>query len=143
MNRQPRVDTVRWEDVLAHRPHEVRQAVANRFIESAVPPDQVDRVLQDAGDALYEAATSGAEDWAEPFGGPLAVALLAAEVSSLAAHLNSRGSATRAVAVAALLDDFSAVTVAERLGVSRQQVYEVSRGVTTNPYITRVPWREK
>jgi hypothetical protein len=38
------------------------------------------------------------------FGGPLAVALLAAEVSALAAHLNARGSAVRALAVDALLD---------------------------------------
>ncbi len=36
-------------------------------------------VLEDGGDSLYAAANSGAEDWADRFGGPLAVALLAAE----------------------------------------------------------------
>jgi hypothetical protein len=55
------------------------------------------------------------------------VALLAAEVSALAAHLNARASAVRALAVDALLEDFSAVTVAAYLGVSRQKVYDLSR----------------
>lgn len=143
MHRQPGGDKHNWDSVLAHRADDVKTAVANRFVECGVAPGLVERVLQDAGDRLYEAARGGARDWAEPFGGPLAVALLAAEVSSLAAHLNSRGSAIRAMAVADLLDDFSAVAVAERLGVSRQQVYELSRGGVDNPYIIRVPWREK
>jgi hypothetical protein len=68
------------------------------------------------------------------------VALLAAEVSSLAAHLNSRASSVRAHAVDELLDDFSAVTVAARLGVSRQKVYDISRGGVAGPFIDRVPW---
>ncbi|HKW06638.1 MAG TPA: hypothetical protein VJS19_03615 [Candidatus Dormibacteraeota bacterium] len=117
--------------------------MADRFAENGIGPELVRRVLQDGGDSLYEAAGSGSAGWADAYGGPLAVALLAAEVSALAAHLNSRGSAVRSAAVAELLDEFSAVTVAERLGVSRQQVYEVRRGEVKNEYISRVPWRVK
>ena len=40
--------------------------------------------------------------------------------------------------VKAVLDDFSAVSVAAHLGVSRQKVYELSRAST---YIDQVPWR--
>lgn len=82
------------------------------------------------------------KDWADRFGGPLAVALLAAEVSALAAHLNARGSAVRALAVDALLDEFSAVTVAAHLGVSRQKVYDLSRPTRISSYIDGVPWRQ-
>jgi hypothetical protein len=51
---------------------------------------------------MFAVASGGGEDWADRFGGPLAVALLAAEVSALGAHLNARGSAMRARAVDAL-----------------------------------------
>ena len=81
------------------------------------------------------AATSGTDDWADAFGGRLAAALLAAEVGALAAQLNSRASAVRALAVDGLLDEYSAVTVAARLGISRQKVYEVSRGTPAGPCI--------
>lgn len=99
-------------------------------------------MLEDSGDALYAAASGGAKDWADRFGGPLAVALLAAEVSALAAHLNARGSAVRALAVDALLDEFSAVTVAAHLGVSRQKVYDLNRPTRISSYIDGVPWRK-
>jgi hypothetical protein len=95
--------------------------VRDRFVDHGVTPEQVRAVLEDGGDALYAAAGSGAEDWADRFGGPLAVALLAAEVSALAAHLNARGPAVRALAVDALLDQYSTVTVAAHLGVSRRR----------------------
>jgi hypothetical protein len=101
----------------------------------------VKAVLDDGGDALYAAAGSGDKTWADRFGGPLAVALLAAEVSALAAHLNARGSAVRALAVDALLDEFSAVTVAAHLGVSRQKVYDISRTTRAGSYLNSVPWR--
>ena len=140
--RQPRGDSGEWDLVLAHRPDDVRDPVSTRFLESGLAPARVQEVLEDGGDALCAAAKSGAKDWAEPFGGMLAAALLATEVSALAAHLNSRASAVRALAVSELLDHFSAVTVAERLGVSRQKVYEVSRGELTTTHINRVPWRK-
>jgi hypothetical protein len=142
MERQPRGDNLAWEATLAHRPAEVRGAVRDRFVEHGITPEQVRAVLEDGGDALYAAASSGAEDWAERFGGPLAVALLAAEVSAFAAHLNARGSAVRALAVDALLDEYSAVTVAAHLGVSRQKVYDLSRPTRIGSYIDGVPWRQ-
>jgi hypothetical protein len=71
------------------------------------------------------------------------VALLAAEVGALTAHLTSRSSAIRAVAVEALLDDYSAVTVANRLGVSRQKVYDIARPNSTTTFVDRVPWRNR
>jgi hypothetical protein len=142
MQRQPRDDTLAWERTLAHRPPEARDAVRARFVDYGILPDQVKAVLDDGGDALYAAASSGSKDWTDRFGGPLAVALLAAEVSALAAHLNARGSAVRALAVDALLDDFSAISVAAHLGVSRQKVYELSRASHGNSYIDQVPWRQ-
>ena len=142
MIRKPQGDTALWNVVLAHRPPDIRGAVRDRFVDSGVTPDRVKAVLDDGGDALFAEAACGETDWADRFGGSLAAALLAAEVSALAAHLNSRSSAVRALAVADLLDDFSAVTVAARLGVSRQKVYEISRGSLDNSYIERVPWRQ-
>lgn len=100
-------------------------------------------VLSDGGDGLYAAAKSGDKDWADRFGGPLAAALLAAEVSALVAHLNSRASAVRAAAVEVLLDDYSAVTVAAYLGVSRQKVYDISRGSLAAPFIDQTPWSQR
>jgi hypothetical protein len=140
MSRQPGGDNG-WDVVLAHRPSEIRVAVRERFESAGVPPAQVLAALSDGGDELYAAAASGAEDWAKPFGGTLAVALLAAEVGALTAHLTSRSSAIRALAVGALLDDYSAVTVAGRLGVSRQKVYEIARPGTTMSFLEHTPWR--
>jgi hypothetical protein len=48
----------------------------------------------------------------------------------------------RALAVDALLDEFSAVTVAAHLGVSRQKVYDLSRTTRVSSYIDGVPWRQ-
>jgi hypothetical protein len=126
MERQPRGDND-WTEILAHRPADQRAAVIQRFSESGVGPEEVRAALADLGDVLCRAAQRRDRDWAEPFGGQVAVALLAAEVRALAAYLNSRASAVRGRAVEALLDDYSAVTVATRLGVSRQKVYEVAR----------------
>ena len=39
-----------------------------------------------------------------------------------------------------LLDDFSAVSVARELGVSRQKVYEIARSGLRGPHIDHVPW---
>lgn len=115
----------------------MRGSVAERFEGSGVAPELVERVLQDGGDALHETARGARPGWADRFGGWLAVALLSAEVSALAAHLNARGSAVRSVAVDELLEDFSAITVAAHLGVSRQKVYEISRGRREDRFIDR------
>ena len=100
-----------WDAVLAHRPPETREAIRERLESAGVTPDQ------------------------------LAAALIAAEVGALTAHLTSRASAVRAVAVEALLDDYSAVAVASRLGVSRQKVYDIARPGATASYLDRAPWR--
>lgn len=142
MTRQPGGDRG-WDAVLAHRPPEIRDPIRERFEAAGVGPEQVLAALEDGGDELYAAAVSGAEDWAKPYGGPLAVALLAAEVGALTAHLTSRSSAIRAVAVEALLDDYSAVTVANRLGVSRQKVYDIARPGSTPTFVDRAPWRTR
>lgn len=132
-----------WTDVLAHRvddPSAFEQVVA-RLTGCGLSPQHVHEALADGGDALYAAAQSGSADWSDAFGGPLAVALLAAEVGALAAHLNWRASGIRSLAVDALLEDFSAVAVAGELGVARQKVYEIAKGGLRPPYIENVPWR--
>jgi hypothetical protein len=141
MSSQPGGDTG-WAEVLSHRPPDTRAPIVQRFASAGVTAEQVRAALEDGGDELFAAATDGASDWAKPFGGPLAVALLAAEVGALTAHLTSRSSAIRALAVEALLDDYSAVTVANRLGVSRQKVYDIARPNTAVTYIDQVPWRK-
>jgi hypothetical protein len=141
MRCQPGDDTDVWAATLAHRPPDVLDTVRDRFVANDVPPDLVRAALDDGGDALHAAVTSGATDWADKFGGPLPAALIAAEVSALAAHLNSRASAVRSLAVRELLDDYSAITVAAHLAVSRQKVYEIGRAGTNGTYIDRVPWR--
>jgi hypothetical protein len=141
MSRQPRGDTS-WDTILAHRPPDSREAIRERFASAGVEPSQVHAALTDGGDQLFAAATSGVDDWAKPFGGALAVALLAAEVGAMTAHLTSRSSAIRAVAVEALLDEFSAVTVAGRLGVSRQKVYDIARPSSTGSFLDQAPWRQ-
>jgi hypothetical protein len=140
MSSQPGGD-IGWDAILAHRPAGAREAVRERFVSAGVEPSDVRAALSDGGDRLFAAVTSGDEDWAKPFGGPLAVALLAAEVGALTAHLTSRSSAIRAAAVEALLDDFSAVTVAGRLGVSRQKVYDIARPASTDSFLEQTPWR--
>lgn len=133
-----------WRRVLAHRVAgggEVTALIA-RYCECGITPDQVGEVLMDGGDGLYAAATSGDPDWADQFGGPLGAALLAAEVSAFASHLNTRASGVRSVAVDVLLEDYSAITVAGELGVSRQKVYEIARSGLRGPHLQHVPWRQ-
>ncbi|WP_341728510.1 hypothetical protein [Brooklawnia sp.] len=118
-----------WGGVLAHRSDAATiDAVSARFVEAGVPVELVADTLRDGGAALHRAATSGRSDWMVPFGGLLAVALLAGEVAAYSSHLVARASAVRSVAVDSLLEDFSAVSVAAELGVSRQKVYEIARG---------------
>ena len=140
MSSQPGGD-ISWDAVLAHRTPETRAPARERFEAAGVAPEAVRAALADGGDQLFAAAAGGAAGWAEPFGGPLAVALIAAEVSALTAHLTSRASAVRALAVEALLDDYSAVAVAARLGVSRQKVYDIARAHPTSSFIDHAPWR--
>ncbi|WP_354178408.1 hypothetical protein [Arthrobacter sp. UYP6] len=143
MNSHPGDDIpeTRWDRVLSHRPPEERAGVAARFEAAGLPAEQVRTVLADGGDRLYAAAVAGSPGWAEPFGGTLAAALLAGEVGALAAQLGRRASGIRSLAAADLLEDFSAVTVAEELGVSRQKIYDIARGGLRGPHLDTVPWR--
>lgn len=142
VKRQPGDDTPPWSEVLAHRDRDDLELTVARFELARVPARLVSATLRDLGDALFTACRTGDEDWAREFGGSVAVALLAAEVSALAAHLNSRAASVRAAAVELLLDDFSAVSVADELGVSRQKVYDIARAShRTATYVPRVPWR--
>lgn len=150
MNSHPRDDSrastpdeASWDSALSHRPQEERAAAAARFEAAGLSAAQVQSVLADGGDRLYAAASAGEPGWAAPFGGTLAVALLAAEVGALAAQLGRRASGIRSLAAAALLEDFSAVTVAEELGVSRQKIYEIARGGLRGPHLDTVPWRSQ
>lgn len=131
----------RWDSILSHRSPEERRAVAGRFEAAGLSAERVRAVLADGGDQLYAAAAEGSPGWAEQFGGTLAAALLAGEIGALAARLGRRASGIRSLAAADLLEDFSAVTVAEELGVSRQKIYEIARGGLRGPHLDTVPWR--
>lgn len=142
MTRQPGGDTWLWEDALLHRPAQELPELVARFQAAGVTPDDVMAALADGGDQLHEAATADGPDWPHRFGGAFATALLATEVSALAAHLNSRAAAVRSRAVEALPEDFSAVSVAADLRVSRQKVYDIAgTPVRSTPYIRTAPWR--
>ncbi|WP_143938787.1 hypothetical protein [Tessaracoccus rhinocerotis] len=133
-----------WSHVLEHRRKdgpETVEAVVERFEAAGVTPAQVASHLEDGGDRLFAAAASGGEDWAAPFGGERAVALISAEVSALMSHLVARAASVRSVCVDALLEEFSAVTVAGALGVARQKVYELARASVDPEYLTTTPWR--
>lgn len=131
-----------WEPVLRHRSEAEVPEVVARLERAGLSPEVVHHALRDAGDALYTAAQGGAHGWADRFGGPLVAALLAAEISALTVHLNSRASSVRSMAVEDLLEDYSAVTVAAELGVSRQKVYEVARASgRPSHHMSHAPWR--
>lgn len=120
-----------WDAVLAHRADPAAAALARaRFEAQGITVDVVSANLEDSGAALFRDVSSGRPDWAVPYGGLLGAALLAGEIAIYCSTLVARASAIRSVAVDALLDDFSAVSVAADLGVSRQKVYEIARGGT-------------
>lgn len=121
--------TAEWASVLAHRPDlTAREAAQARFESQGVSAELVAASLADTGEALFRDISSGRPDWAVPYGGLLAAALIAGEVAVYSSALVARASSVRAVAVDALLEDFSAISVAASLGVSRQKVYEIARG---------------
>lgn len=134
-----------WFEVLKHRSFDDAAVVAEvieRFERAGVTSSTVAEHLVDGGDALYAASQSGA-GWADAFGGDQAVALIAAEVGALMSHLVSRAASVRSRGVDALLDDFSAVTVANALGVSRQKVYDIAKSTQDREYLETTPWRSQ
>lgn len=154
MERKPRGDSLvadqltaaadQWLEVLEHRSLDDPAAVNDvieRFQRAGVTPDAVAEHLADGGDALYAASRTGA-GWADAFGGDQAAALIAAEVGALMSHLVSRAASVRSGSVDALLDDFSAVTVASALGVSRQKVYDIAKSNPDREFLKTAPWRK-
>lgn len=134
-----------WLEVLKHRSFEdpaVVNEVIERFERAGVTPDAVAEHLADGGDALYALSHNGA-GWTDAYGGDQAVALIAAEVGALMSHLVSRAASIRSSSVDALLDDFSAVTVASALGVSRQKVYDIAKSNQDREYLETTPWRKQ
>ncbi|RQP12441.1 MAG: hypothetical protein EAS51_02780 [Microbacteriaceae bacterium] len=122
------IATSTWVAALAHRAPAEVPALAARLEEAGVTPQMVIDAIADLGSSLTAAAARSDDDgWAEPFGGAFAVALLAAEVSAYASNVVSLASRARSIAVDDLLEEYSAVHVASRLGVSRQKVYEIGR----------------
>lgn len=156
MKRQPRGDdtagvvdvpsVVDWSDALQHRRLDspaALAAVVERLESAGVTPEILAIHLADGGDSLYAAARSGSSGWAELFGGDRAVALIAAEVSALMSHLVARAAGVRSVCVDTLLDEYSAVTVAGALGVSRQKVYDLAKPNLDRDFIDTAPWRRQ
>ncbi|PXA75298.1 hypothetical protein [Auritidibacter sp. NML100628] len=113
--------------------------VVERFRAAGVRPDEVESHLCDAGDRLYAVATSDDDRWADEFGGPRAVAVLAVEISALMSHLVARAASIRSVCVEAMLEEFSAVTVAGAIGVVRQKVYELAKPEADKDYLDHSP----
>lgn len=128
LSQQVRDPAAEWVNVLAHREDPaVAAEVRQRFEEQGLGPGEVAAVLQDGGGRLFADAAADRPGWTVPYGGLLAVALLASEAAARSAFLLSRAAAVRAGAVDALLEDVSAVQVAAQLGISRQKVHEIGR----------------
>lgn len=146
MNSNPGGDSLNdtgWTRVLAHRLRDGEPAVHEtiaRFEAAGVTPSELETHLVDGGDRLYAAAVGGEEGWAAPFGGDRAAALIAAEISALMSHLVARAASVRGVCVDGLLEEYSAVTVANALGVARQKVYGLAKPDVDPDYIERTPW---
>lgn len=117
--------TAEWDAALAYRPVAQRGEVAADLTHYGIAPDRVREHLLDGGATLWAAAQHADDDpdWAEPLGGPLAVTLLAREVMAYLDHMQSLAAEVRGRGISALLQDFSAVTVAEALRVSRPGLY--------------------
>ncbi|QTX06046.1 hypothetical protein [Agromyces archimandritae] len=132
-----------WMRVLAHRVRDgelvVRETIA-RFEAAGVTPGDLAPHLADGGDRLYAAAAAGDDEWADAFGGLRSVALIAAEVGALMSHLVARAASIRGLSIDGLLDEYSAVTVAEALGVARQKVYGLAKPHVDPDYLERSPW---
>ncbi len=140
----PPDEAAEWRRVLAHRSDDASiEVLIERFQAAGVTPSQVASHLADGGDRLYAAARTGEDGWADPYGGVRAVAVLAAEVSALMSHLVARAASVRGVCVDALLDEYSAVTVAGALGVARQKVYDLAKTDIDHSYLTNSPWRSE
>lgn len=100
-------------------------------------PHVVRQHLADGGDKLWAAAQGAASaGWADPVDGPLTVTLLAREVMEYAAHLSARAAEVRRIGVNELLQEYSVVTVAGALRVSRQTVYSMAAGRSLLEYVT-------
>lgn len=121
------IDSDSWEEILSHRAEQERQGIQDRFLSHGVSSAIVAEALRDGGATLAASALSRAPEWSVPYGGLVGAALVAGEVAAHASWLVSRAASVRSLAVENLLEDISAVTLAQMLGISRQKVYEIAR----------------
>ena len=121
-------DEPAWEDVLPHRaPDDPARDRLRRWTTPTVVAD----VLADSGAGLL-AQLDGRpveRDWTAECGGPLGAVLVLAEVDAAASALRSAVAATRARVLADLVLDHSLVDLAAALGISRQALHKIVRGV--------------
>lgn len=147
--------SARWQAALPHRVHEgTFHETVRRLANAGVTPEVLLDAYADGGDALYRSALEGGDpvnripgestpEWAERHGGPLAVALVAAEVSALQAHLSARAAFVRSRAVRDLLLTWPASSLALDLGVARQKVYRIGRSGKPTDFVATAPWTDR
>lgn len=131
-----------WDAVLLYRAPALRSVIASDLAVQGVTPAVLRSHLADGGDRLWAAAAAhpGDPTWVEPFGGGLAVALLARESLEYHVHLSNRAAETRTRAVQVLELTYSKVTIAEALRMSRQALQEIAAGRKLTQYISRI-WK--
>jgi hypothetical protein len=127
-------DEPEWSRVLsAHRSPRQIPGIAERFNELGVTPSLVAQALADP--AGYIEAASGGGDWTGEYGGPIAAALIAAELLEQSAARQLAVAGIRSRLVAALVDETSVVETANRLGISHQHASRLRKAGSLGPAI--------
>lgn len=85
-------------------------------------------------DSLLAAAAAGGKGWADAYGGPEGVALLADEIRRQLDRQARQVAELRAVAVAELLRDRSLASAGKLLGIGKTAVHKINRSALGSTY---------
>jgi hypothetical protein len=124
-----------WGAVLSgHRSPKKIPQLAAIFEAHGIAPDAVASAL--AAPEAFVAAAASRPDWVDAYGGPVAAALIAAEILEQAAALQITVSNIRSHLVAQLVDESSVVETARQLGYSHQHTSRLRKSGALVPALT-------
>ena len=125
-------DEPEWTSVLsAHRVPRLIPGIAARFSDAGVAPSLVACTLADP--TGFIAASTEGPDWADRYGGPIAAALIAAELLEHTAARQLAVAGIRSGLVADLVVETSVVETAKQLGISHQHTSRLSKAGSLGP----------